>query len=142
MSSSEKTESSRASKIRSQLTSFISGLVKSNVVKADDFPKDQQKELVDRLTQQAARSTQDKALDRLLGISDVNARLNRDVASNIVDILDELALPVSRRGGRCCASSTMTSSDSRSPAGPRPPLVVAARDSSIRTLLTPLNMAL
>ena len=89
----EKTESSRASKIRSQLTSFISGLVKSNVVKADDFPKDQQKELVDRLTQQAARSTQDKALDRLLGISDVNVQLNRDVASNIVDILDELGAP-------------------------------------------------
>ena len=42
---SEKSQSSRASKIRSQLSTFIRGLIKQNVVKADDFPKDQQKEL-------------------------------------------------------------------------------------------------
>ncbi len=90
---SVKSESSRASKIRSQLSSFIRGLIKENVVKADDFPKDQQKELIDRLVQQEARSPQDKALDRLLGISDVGVRLNREIASNIVDVLDELGAP-------------------------------------------------
>jgi hypothetical protein len=74
-------------------------LIKENVVKADDFPKNQQKELIDRLVQQESRSPQDKALDRLLGISDVGIRLNREIASNIVDILDELGAPgiVSRR---------------------------------------------
>ena len=90
---SEKSESSRASKIRSQLSTFIRGLIKQNVVKTDDFPKDQQKELIDRLVQQEARSPQDKALGRLLGISDVGVRLNREIASNIVDVLDELHAP-------------------------------------------------
>ncbi len=89
----EKSESTRASRIKSHLAKFVGEMLKQKVFAPADFPKDQQKEVIDRLARDEARSAQDKALDRFVGIGDVNVRMNREIASNIVDVLDELGAP-------------------------------------------------
>ena len=95
----EKSEGTRVSKIRSHLTKFVAELARNNVLGAPDNPKDlkdQQKalkDLIDRLARDEGRSEADKKLDRLVSLGDVNARMQREVATYIVDILDELDAP-------------------------------------------------
>ncbi len=90
---SVKSESSRVSKIKSQLQGFVAQMEKNNLFVKDDFPKDQQKDLIERLAKAEGRNQKDKDMDRLLGLSDVNTRMNREVAANIVDILDAVDAP-------------------------------------------------
>ncbi len=90
---SVKSAPSRVSKIKSQLQGFVAQLEKNNLFDKDDFPKDQQKDLIERLATDEGRSKEDKNMDRLLGLSDVNTRMTREIAANIVDILDEVDAP-------------------------------------------------
>jgi len=90
---SVKSESSRVSKIKSQLQGFVAQMKKNNLFDKDDFPKDQQKDLIERLAKAEGQSQKDKDMDRLLGISDVNVQMTREIAVNIVDILDAVDAP-------------------------------------------------
>lgn len=95
----DKTEQGRASKIRAQLTQFVGGLAKENAFGTPDFPRDQQRSLIESLAREEARGEQDKALTRLVGINELGIQLDREIAENIVDVLDEMGAPgiVSRR---------------------------------------------
>jgi hypothetical protein len=92
-----KTPTSRQTAVRSGLNSFLKSLLTQNQFAPENFDANEQKLLVNQLAQKESRSDQDKALDQIMGVGNVSIQLEREIAQNIVTILDELDAPGTRK---------------------------------------------
>ena len=92
-----KTPTSRQTAVRSGLNSFLKTLLSQNQFAPENFDANEQKLLVNQLAKKESRSDQDKALDQIVGVGNVSIQLEREIAQNIVTILDELDAPGTRK---------------------------------------------
>lgn len=91
-----KTPSARFSKVRSGLQAFVKTLLGANQFSAENFDKNEQKALVDRLAHAESRTEDEKALDQLVGMSTAQLDYSQRMARWIVTVLDEMEAPGTR----------------------------------------------
>ena len=95
-SSALKTPSSKFSKVRSGLQAFVKTLLGENQFAPENFDKNEQKALIDRLARAESRTDEEKALDQLASMSAVQLDYSQRMARWIVTVLDEMDAPGTR----------------------------------------------
>jgi hypothetical protein len=120
----KKTDSARFTAIKSRLRAYVRQLVKTDPGNAG-LDATEQTVLIDRLAREESRNDDQKKLDRLVSVTNVQAELDLVTAENIITVLDELSATFGSASRSC-----------RSRAGRRPVLAFAGRDSSRRTRST------
>ena len=89
---SKKTDSARFSAIRTALRSYVKQMVKTDP-NAAGLDTATQNDLVNKLAREESRSPEQKNLDRLVSVTNVQAELDLVTAENIITILDEQNAP-------------------------------------------------
>jgi hypothetical protein len=88
----KKTDSARFTAIKSRLRAYVRQLVKTDPGNAG-LDATEQTVLIDRLAREESRNDDQKKLDRLVSVTNVQAELDLVTAENIITVLDELSAP-------------------------------------------------
>ncbi len=91
-----KTPSARFAKVRSGLQAVLKTLASQSQFAPENFDKNEQKTLIERLARAESRTDEEKALDQLNSMSEVQLEYSQKVARWIVTILDEMEAPGTR----------------------------------------------